>query len=44
LLRAAPKIILDVENKIPFRNPNVDNATNIEIIDAYGPINFSAND
>lgn len=25
---------LDVENKIPFTNPNVDKATNIEMIQA----------
>ena len=43
LLRAAPNIILEVENKIPFKKPNVDKATKTEIIDEYGPINFSAN-
>ena len=41
LLRAAPKMILDVENKIPFKKPNVDNATNNEMIHEYLPISFS---
>ena len=44
LLRAAPNIILDVENKIPFKNPNVDKATKTEIIGENLPITFSTKD
>jgi hypothetical protein len=40
LLRAAPKIILEVENKIPLTKPNVDKATKIDIIHEYCPISF----
>lgn len=43
LFLAAPNIIRLVDNKILFTKPNVDKATNIEIIHACFPINFSAN-
>lgn len=41
LLRAAPKIILDVDSKMLLMNPKVESATRIDIIHEYGPINFS---
>jgi hypothetical protein len=43
LLRAAPNMIRDVENKILFKKPNVLNATKNEMIVEYGPISFAAN-
>ncbi len=35
---------LDVENKIPLTKPNVESATNMDIIQEQSPNIFSAND
>lgn len=42
LFLAAPKIILDVENRILLTKPNVDKATKIDTTQEYCPISFSA--